>query len=63
MDHMQYGLTPPDFKSNDAASATESTGLTQHSFLIAAPTSGFALASNPILAQAIKTDSDGATTG
>ena len=61
MDHMQYGLRPIDFNSGDATS--EATGFTRRGFLVTALASGFALASNPVFAQAIKTDSKGLTAG
>ena len=61
MDHMQYGLRPVDFTNGDATS--ESTGFTRRGFLVTALASGFALASNPVFAQAIKTDSKGLVAG
>ncbi|MEO5574505.1 MAG: dienelactone hydrolase family protein [Gammaproteobacteria bacterium] len=63
MDHMQYGLKPLDFNGSNADQQTASSGLTRRDFLLATLASGFALASQPILAQAIKTDSKGLTAG
>lgn len=61
MDHMQYGFKPLDFNGGDAA--PKPTGFTRRSFLVTALASGFALAADPVFAQAIKTDSKGLIAG
>ena len=59
MDHMQYGLKTIDFNSGEG----ENSGFTRRGFLVTTLASGFALAANPVLAQAIKTDSKGLVAG
>lgn len=50
-----YGLKPLNF--NDAAQSTPTTGFSRRGFIVTSLATGFALASSPILAQAISTDS------
>ena len=61
MEHLQYGLRPVDFTTGDTT--VDASGFTRRSFLVTALASGFALASNPVLAQAIKTDTKGLVAG
>ena len=73
MDLMQYGLRPIDFNHGGMAAnpatnpATDASangaGFTRRGFLVTSLASGFALASNPVFAQAIKTDSKGLVAG
>ena len=58
---MDYGLKPIDFQN--PVSEAVSVGLSRRTFVVTALATGFAIASNPILAQAIKTDSDGLVEG
>ncbi len=55
-----YGLKPIDF---NAISPQEQTGFTRRDFMMTSLAMGFALASNPVLAQAISTDTSGITAG
>jgi carboxymethylenebutenolidase len=58
---MDYGLKPIDFQ--DPLAAPTSDGIPRRRFVMALLASGFAAASNPLLAQAIKTDSAGLLAG
>ncbi len=58
---MDYGLKPIDFQN--PAFEPLSEGLSRRTFVVTALVTGFAIASNPILAQAIKTDSSGLIEG
>lgn len=63
MDLQTYGTKPLDFNA-DAATLAEQSGLfTRRDFIVTSLAIGFALASNPILAQAITTDEHGLTAG
>ena len=61
MKPMQYGLKPIDFAN--PKSAPEPQGLSRCGFVVTSLASGFAVASNPVLAQAITTDTQGLTAG
>ena len=61
MKPMQYGLKPIDFAN--PTSAPEPQGLSRRGFVVTSLASGFAVASNPVLAQAITTDTQGLTAG
>ena len=58
---MDYGLKPIDFQNPVVDALPE--GLSRRTFVMTALATGFAIASNPILAQAIKTDSSGLVEG
>jgi carboxymethylenebutenolidase len=58
---MDYGLKPIDFQ--DPLSEQTPDGLPRRQFMMALLASGFAVASDPLLAQAIKTDSSGLLSG
>ncbi len=58
---MDYGLKPIDFQNPVFEPLSE--GLSRRTFVVTALATGFAIASNPILAQAIKTDSSGLIEG
>ena len=58
---MEYGLKPVDF--NNATIEADQAGFTRRNFLVTTLAAGFALASNPILAQAITTDMHGIKAG
>ncbi len=60
---MDYGLKPIDFQHPDAARNTADAGLSRRGFVVTSLASGFAVASNPVLAQAITTDSAGLVAG
>lgn len=62
MDLMQYGLKPLDFSGDHPAPAATG-GFSRRGFLVTTLASGFALASAPVLAQAIRTDTKGLTAG
>ncbi|WP_230369582.1 hypothetical protein [Paludibacterium denitrificans] len=57
MNMMEYGLKPVDWQ--DPQKADEPAGLSRRTFVVSLLASGFATASSPLLAQAIKTDSRG----
>lgn len=57
----QYGLKAIDFQ--EPVSPTASTGLSRRGFLVTSLATGFALASAPVLAQAITTDAKGLLAG
>jgi len=64
----QYGLKPLDFQQTDALAATlgdkhMSGSLSRRGFLVTSLATGFALASSPLLAQAITTSSRGLIAG
>ncbi len=61
MNVMDYGLKPVDFQT--AKPAVPKTGLARRGFVMTSLASGFAVASNPLLAQAIATDSKGLVAG
>lgn len=61
MNMMEYGLKPVDWQ--DPQKADEPAGLSRRTFVVSLLASGFALASSPLLAQAIKTDSQGLVAG
>ena len=61
MKPMQYGLKPIHFAN--PKSAPEPQGLSRRGFVVTSLASGFAVASNPVLAQAITTDTQGLTAG
>ncbi len=61
MDLDEYGLKPLDFSGETVA--PPASGFTRRGFLVTTLASGFALASSPVLAQAIKTDSKGLVAG
>jgi carboxymethylenebutenolidase len=58
---MDYGLKPMDFQN--PVPAIPVAGLSRRGFAVTALASGFAVASNPVLAQAITTDTVGLTAG
>jgi len=61
MKHSDYGLKPIDF--HNPATGGEEAGFTRRGFVVTMLASGFALASSPVLAQAISTDSKGLVAG
>jgi carboxymethylenebutenolidase len=63
MDLMTYGLKPVDFKGGDASTTAETSGFSRRDFIVTSLAVGFALASKPILAQALHTDSNGLVAG
>ncbi len=58
---MDYGLKPIDFQNPEAASPSD--GLSRRIFVMTSLATGFAAASNPVLAQAIRTDAAGLVAG
>ncbi|HRH16500.1 MAG TPA: dienelactone hydrolase family protein [Aquabacterium sp.] len=58
---MDYGLTPVDFQNPLARMLPE--GVSRRGFVMTSLATGFAVASNPVLAQAITTDSQGLIAG
>jgi len=66
---MDYGTRPIDFQNPVQAAVAEglstgpSTGLSRRAFVMTSLASGFAVASQPVLAQAITTDSQGLIAG
>ena len=60
---MDYGLKPIDFQNPVAISANAQPGPSRRGFVMSSLASGFAIASNPVLAQAIVTDSKGLVAG
>ena len=60
---MDYGLKPIDFQNPDAARNTPDAGSSRRGFVVTSLAAGFAVASNPVLAQAITTDSAGLVAG
>ena len=63
MDLHTYGTKALDFNTDVAMLAEQSGLFTRRDFIITSLAIGFALASNPILAQAITTDDNGLTAG
>lgn len=63
MDLQTYGTKPLDFNADQATLAEQSGLFTRRDFIVTSLAIGFALASNPILAQAITTDDNGLTAG
>jgi carboxymethylenebutenolidase len=61
MDTQTYGLKPLDF--NGTVAPEPPAGFTRRQFMATTLAAGFALASRPLLAQAITTDSDGLVAG
>ncbi len=59
---MDYGLKPLDHR-NPAPAHTQADGLLRRTFVMTSLASGFAVASNPVLAQAITTDAKGLLAG
>ena len=57
---MDYGVVPIDFQNPPSAAGD---GLSRRIFVMTSLASGFAVASSPVLAQAIKTDSTGLVAG
>ena len=55
-----YGLKPIDFNAKETSGAG---GINRREFIISSLAIGFALASNPIMAQAIRTDDNGLIAG
>ena len=60
---MDYGLKPINFNNPAAAAGKAIAGLSRRGFVMTSLASGFAVASNPVLAQAITTDSKGLVAG
>ncbi len=60
---LDYGLTPVSHRGDASAIRSAAVGVNRRSFIVTSLASGFALASNPILAQAINTDSKGLVAG
>lgn len=60
---MEYGLKPLDFNHPAATASNADTALSRRGFVVTSLASGFALASHPVLAQAITTDSKGLVAG
>ena len=58
---MDYGLKPIDFQNPVVHAPTD--GLSRRGFAVTALATGFAVASNPVLAQAITTDAEGLAAG
>ena len=60
---MCYGLQPLDFQNPTVATQRPDSGFSRRSFVMTSLASGFAVASSPVLAQAITTDSTGLVAG
>ena len=60
---MDYGFTAISHQGVAAATRAAPTGFNRRNFIVTSLASGFAFASNPILAQAISTDSKGLVAG
>ena len=60
---MDYGLAPIDFRNPTITPEDDAAGLSRRGFVMTSLASGFAVASNPVLAQAIVTDSAGLVAG
>ncbi len=58
---MDYGLKPIDFQNPTVPAPAD--GLSRRGFAVTALATGFAVASNPVLAQAITTDAEGLVAG
>ena len=63
MDLHTYGTKSLNFNADEAILAEQSGLFTRREFIVTSLAIGFALASNPILAQAITTDDNGLTAG
>ncbi|HEY8084678.1 MAG TPA: dienelactone hydrolase family protein [Methylophilaceae bacterium] len=63
MDTQSYGLKPLDFNTTDADAVESYSGFNRREFIMTSLAVGFAIASKPVLAQAIVTDSKGLTAG
>lgn len=61
MNLMQYGLKPIDFQNPEIVKSAN--GFSRRGFIVTSLATGFAVASNPVFAQAIVTDSKGLTAG
>lgn len=60
---MDYGIKPIDFQNPQAQQGTADNGLSRRGFVVTALASGFAVAAQPVLAQAIHTDDKGLVAG
>ena len=60
---MDYGLKSIDFQNPTVTRAQADSGFSRRSFVMTSLASGFAVASHPVLAQAIVTDSTGLVAG
>ncbi|TDP81290.1 carboxymethylenebutenolidase [Aquabacterium commune] len=61
---MDYGVKPIDFQNPDMATASAvPAGVSRRTFFVTTLATGFAVAAQPVLAQAITTDSKGLTAG
>ena len=61
---MDYGVKPLDFQNHPAASASVvPAGVSRRTFFVTTLATGFAVASQPVLAQAITTDTQGLVAG
>lgn len=60
---MEYGLKPVDFNHPVEVVDKPDAGCSRRGFVVTSLASGFAVASNPVLAQAITTDSKGLVAG
>lgn len=63
MDLQTYGSKPLDFNSSEYTPAAATAGFTRRAFMMTSLAVGFAIASQPLLAQAITTDMHGITAG
>ena len=65
MDIQNYGLKPVDFSGaiSTQSATTQTAGFNRREFMVTSLAMGFAIASNPILAQAITTDDNGLSAG
>ncbi len=63
MNLMTYGLQPLDFQNPAITPASPNSGLSRRGFVMTSLATGFAVASNPSLAQVIVTDSTGLVAG
>ena len=63
MDLQTYGLKPVDFNAADPINTETASMMSRRTFMVSSLAIGFALASNPIMAQAIHTDETGLTAG
>lgn len=60
---MDYGIKPIDFQNPQAQQGTADNGVSRRGFVVTALASGFAVAAQPVLAQAIHTDDKGLVAG
>lgn len=63
MDLHTYGLKPLNFNAEPVAADSAVAGLSRRAFIMTSLAIGFAIASNPIMAQAIVTSDDGLVAG